>query len=55
VSESTDALAYEQSVRAIEQQARMLDELRSRTGLLLTGASIVASFLGERAQQSTLF
>jgi hypothetical protein len=42
-------------VRAIEQQARMLDELRSRTGLLLTGASIVASFLGERAQQSTLF
>ena len=40
---------YGESTRAIEQQARMLDELRSRTGLLLAGASVVTSFLGAAA------
>jgi len=46
------SLAYSESVRAIEQQSRMVDELRSRTGVLLTGASIVASFLGAQALRS---
>ena len=46
---SPESLAYAESVRAIEQQSRMVDELRSRTGVLLTGASIVASFLGAEA------
>jgi len=48
-------LAYRESVRAIEMQARSLDELRSRTGVLLAGASIVASFLGSQALRSSSF
>jgi hypothetical protein len=43
VVNSPEELAYAESVRALEQLARVLDELRSRTGVLLTGASIVAS------------
>ncbi len=35
-----------ESVRALEQQAGVLDELRSRTGVLLAAAAIVTSFLG---------
>jgi hypothetical protein len=46
---SREELAYAQSVRALDHQARVLDELRSRTGVLLAGASIVASFLGAQA------
>lgn len=49
LSSTPEELAYAEGVRAIEQQARMVDELRSRTGVLLTGASIVASFLGAKA------
>jgi hypothetical protein len=49
VAETPEAIAYAESTRAIEQQARMLDELRSRTGLLLAGASVVTSFLGATA------
>jgi hypothetical protein len=44
-----EELAYAESVRALDHQARALDELRSRTGLLLAAASIVASFLGAQA------
>lgn len=44
-----EELAYAESVRALEHQARVLDDLRSRTGILLAGASIVASFLGAEA------
>lgn len=47
--DSVAALAYEQSCRAIEQQAAVLNELRSRTGGLLTAASLVASFLAAQA------
>ena len=42
-------LGYELSLRALERQERTLDELRSRTGLLLAAASLSASFLGARA------
>jgi hypothetical protein len=44
-----EELAYAESVRALEQQARSVDEVRSRTGVLLAAASIVASFLGAEA------
>lgn len=47
--DSVEALAYEQSRRAIEQQATTLNELRARTGGLLTAASLVASFLAAQA------
>jgi len=37
------------AVRALGQQEQALTELRSRTGILLTAASLVASFLGALA------
>lgn len=46
---TTDELAYAEAVRAIDTQARTVEEVRARTGVLLTGASIVASFLGSEA------
>lgn len=42
-------LAYELSLRALSQQESALNELRARTGALLTASSIVASFLGAAA------
>ena len=49
VSETPEAIAYAESIRAVEQQSRKLDEPRSCTGLLLAGASVVTSFLGAAA------
>lgn len=42
-------LAYEESIRSLEQQSSSLDDLRSRTGILLTALALSASFLGARA------
>lgn len=50
-----EELAYAESVRAIEQQARMLDEIRGRTGVLLAGAAIATSFLGGQALDDSGF
>lgn len=47
--ERLNSLAYELSLRALDQQERVLGELRSRTGLVFAGSSIAASFLGARA------
>jgi hypothetical protein len=44
-----ERLAYEAAQRALDKQERLLEELRSRTGLLLAAASLVASFLGREA------
>jgi hypothetical protein len=41
--------SYDIAVRALEQQERSLDEVRRRTGTLLTASSLVASFLGSQA------
>lgn len=41
-------LAYDASPHALEQQQRVLEEIRSRTGILLAAASLSASFLGAR-------
>ena len=41
-----ERLAYEAAQRALDKQERLIDELRSRTGLLLAAASLAASFLG---------
>jgi hypothetical protein len=41
-------IAYEASLRSLDKQAEVLNELRSRTGLLLAASSLAASFLGER-------
>jgi len=42
-------LAYEGSLRALDQQQHVLEDIRSRTGVLLAAASLSASFLGARA------
>ena len=44
-----ERLAYEAAQRALDKQERLVDELRSRTGLLLAAASLAASFLGREA------
>jgi hypothetical protein len=42
-------LAYEESIRALTLQSSVLDDLRARTGILLTAASLTATFVGSRA------
>jgi hypothetical protein len=44
-----EQLAYDAAQRALDKQERLLEELRSRTGLLLAAASVAASFLGREA------
>jgi hypothetical protein len=44
-----ERLAYEAAQRALDKQERLIEELRSRTGLLLAAASLAASFLGREA------
>jgi hypothetical protein len=44
-----ERLAYEAAQRALDKQERLIEELRSRTGLLLAAASVAASFLGREA------
>ena len=39
-------LAYELALRGLTQQEAAVTELRSRTGTLLTAASLLATFLG---------
>ena len=48
-----ERLAYEAAQRALDKQERLLEELRSRTGLLLAAASLAASFLGGEAFAGT--
>jgi hypothetical protein len=45
-------IAYEASQRALDKQERLLDEIRSRTGLLLAASSLAASFLGRPALEA---
>jgi hypothetical protein len=42
-------IAYEESVRAWALQSSVLDELRTRAGVLLSGASISSAFLGAKS------
>src|SRR6266496_650368 len=42
-------LAYDASVRAIQDQAGVLDGLRTRAGTVLAAAALVSSFLGGQA------
>lgn len=44
--DTTAGVVYEQAARAIEQQSRQLDELRSRTAVILAAAGVVTGFLG---------
>jgi hypothetical protein len=49
VSEKPYELAYEASVRAIEDQARVLEGVQSGAGTLLAVAVVVTSFFGAQA------
>lgn len=42
-------LAYDADLRALDKQEALLEEVRSRTGLLLGASSLATSFLGQRA------
>jgi len=42
------ALAYDEAKRALDQQERVVSELRSRAGTLIAAAAITTSFLGGR-------
>lgn len=46
---------YEIAIRALGQQEQTLNDLRARTGTLLTASSLVASFLGVQAIARTGF
>ena len=50
--EKPEQLAYNEALRAIESQEQTLGELRSRTGILLTGASLVTSLFGASALEA---
>ncbi len=52
MAESIEDLAYQQSLRAIDQQYQALSNLRARAATVVAGASLVASFLGARALQA---
>ena len=45
-------LAYDAALRALDKQESVLDELRSRTGVLLAASALAASFLGRDAFQN---
>ena len=47
-------IAYEASQRALDKQERVLDELRSRTSILLAAASLAISFLGRSAVDTSV-
>lgn len=49
MDETPYRLAYEASVRAIEDQARVLEDLRSRASTLVAAAALVTGFLGGAA------
>ena len=44
-----EELTYDLALRALAQQEALLDDLRARTGTLLTAASVIGSFLGAQA------
>ena len=49
VSEKPYELAYEASIRAIEDQAAVVESLRSRAGTIFAATALVTSFFGGQA------
>jgi hypothetical protein len=43
---AVEAAIYDQSFRALDEQARVLDALRARAGALVAGATVATAFLG---------
>lgn len=46
-----EKLAYEAALPGLDKQESLLEELRTRTGILLAASSLAASFLGQQAFQ----
>lgn len=44
-----EQIAYDNAMRALDKQERVLEELRARTGVLLAAASLAVSLLGNSA------
>lgn len=44
-----EKLAHDAALRGLDKQEGLLEELRSRTGVLLAASSLAASFLGQQA------
>ena len=51
MTEASEKLAYEAAQKALDKQERLLEELRSRAGVLLATSCLAASFLGQQAFQ----
>jgi hypothetical protein len=49
--ENPNQLAFEQTLRGLDRQRDVMDQLRSRTGIVLSGTGIIASLLGSQALQ----
>ncbi len=49
VDRTLEDFAFDAAIRALDKQEGVLDELRSRTGLLLAASSLAISFLGRPA------
>jgi hypothetical protein len=47
--DATEAIVYDESVRAIDQQQAIVESLSARAGTLLALAALATTFLGERA------
>jgi hypothetical protein len=44
-----DELAYEEAKRALDAQQSVVNELRTRSGILIAAAALTTSFFGGRA------
>jgi len=49
ISEWAVGLAYEQALRAADRDAAVLDQLRTRTAVLVTASGVVTSLMGQTA------
>jgi hypothetical protein len=52
VDSSLAQIAFEASLRSLDKQETLLEELRARTGLLLAASSLAVSFVGRPVFQS---
>lgn len=48
-----EQIAYDNALRALDKQEKVLEDLRARTGMLLAAASLAVSLLGNNAFQGS--
>jgi hypothetical protein len=54
MSKTTEEIVYDQAVRAVDQQVRQLDELRTRASIILAASGVSTGFLGRTAVERGL-